>query len=203
MQSKGLLRVFSNTTVQEHQFFGAQLYRPTLNPYAVLEKPQLWRYGPLSAKWCFYFSILYVCHSFSFNEQLSFNFMTTVTAHGDFGAEKIKFDIFSIFPPLFWWSDGTGYLFPNHGSHSGPLHWEHWVLSTGPPGEFLPHMYLEPNWDLNIADHSISKSDHFKENIYLPLKDKSKSFFRPKILYENLAKISEIYLLPTSHILKK
>ena len=108
--------------------------------------------------------------------------------------------LFPFYPHLFWWSDGTGYLFPNHGSHSGPLHWEHWVLSTGPPGEFLPH--LEPNWDLNIADHSIAKSDHFKENIYLPLKDKSKSFFRPKILYENLAKTSEIYLLPTSHILK-
>ena len=27
--SKGLSRVFSNTTVQKHQFFGAQLYRPT------------------------------------------------------------------------------------------------------------------------------------------------------------------------------
>ena len=26
LQSKGLLRVFSNTTVQKHQFFGAQLY---------------------------------------------------------------------------------------------------------------------------------------------------------------------------------
>ena len=25
MQSKGLLRVFSNTTIQKHQFFGAQL----------------------------------------------------------------------------------------------------------------------------------------------------------------------------------
>ena len=31
LQSKGLSRVFSNTTVQNHQFFGAQLsYRPTL-----------------------------------------------------------------------------------------------------------------------------------------------------------------------------
>ena len=31
LQSKGLLRVFSNTTVQKHQFFGAQfLYSPTL-----------------------------------------------------------------------------------------------------------------------------------------------------------------------------
>ena len=31
LQSKGLKRVFSNTTVQKHQFFGAQLsYSPTL-----------------------------------------------------------------------------------------------------------------------------------------------------------------------------
>ena len=30
LQSKGLSRVFSNTTVQKHQFFGTQFYRPTL-----------------------------------------------------------------------------------------------------------------------------------------------------------------------------
>ena len=30
LQSKGLSRVFSNTTVQRHQFFGAHLYSPTL-----------------------------------------------------------------------------------------------------------------------------------------------------------------------------
>ena len=30
LQSKGLSRVFSNTTVQKHQFFGAQLYSLTL-----------------------------------------------------------------------------------------------------------------------------------------------------------------------------
>ena len=30
LQSKGLSRVFSNTTVQKHQFFGALLYGPTL-----------------------------------------------------------------------------------------------------------------------------------------------------------------------------
>ena len=34
LQSKGLSKVFSNTTVQKDQFFGAQLfYSPTLNPY--------------------------------------------------------------------------------------------------------------------------------------------------------------------------
>ena len=33
LQSKGLSRVFSNTTVQKHQFFGAQpLHSPTLTP---------------------------------------------------------------------------------------------------------------------------------------------------------------------------
>ena len=38
LPSKGLLRVFSNTTVQKHQFFGAQLlYGPTLT--WLLEKP--------------------------------------------------------------------------------------------------------------------------------------------------------------------
>ena len=30
LQSKGLSRVFSNTTAQKHQFFSAQLYSPTL-----------------------------------------------------------------------------------------------------------------------------------------------------------------------------
>ena len=28
LQSKGLSRVFSNTTIQKHQFFGGQLYHP-------------------------------------------------------------------------------------------------------------------------------------------------------------------------------
>ena len=44
LQSKGLSRVFSNTTVQKHQFFGALL---TLGSNShihtwLLEKPQLW-----------------------------------------------------------------------------------------------------------------------------------------------------------------
>ena len=38
-QSKGLLRVFSNSTVQKHEFFGAQLlYGPTVNPYITTGK---------------------------------------------------------------------------------------------------------------------------------------------------------------------
>ena len=41
LQSKGLSRVFSNTTVQKHQFFGAQLsspYNSHIHPW-LLEKP--------------------------------------------------------------------------------------------------------------------------------------------------------------------
>ena len=52
LQSKGLSRVFSNTTVQKHQFFGAQLLSQS-NSYIhtwPLEKPQPWLDGPLLAK---------------------------------------------------------------------------------------------------------------------------------------------------------
>ena len=49
LQSKGLSRVFSNTTVQKHQFFGAQLSLSSLTSRNtwLLEKPQLWLDGPL------------------------------------------------------------------------------------------------------------------------------------------------------------
>ena len=40
LQSKGLSRVFSNTTVQKHQFFGAQLFRSNSHIHTwLLEKP--------------------------------------------------------------------------------------------------------------------------------------------------------------------
>ena len=49
LQSKGLSRVFSSTTVQKHQFFGAQL--SSQSNYHIhtwlLEKPQPWLDGPL------------------------------------------------------------------------------------------------------------------------------------------------------------
>ena len=53
--STGLSRVFSNTTVQKHQFFGAQLSWAELESSShihtwLLDKPQLWLDGPLLAK---------------------------------------------------------------------------------------------------------------------------------------------------------
>ena len=59
LQSKGLSRVFSCTTIQRHQFFGTQ---PSLwlNSHIhtwLLEKTQLWLHEPLLAKWCLCFWI--------------------------------------------------------------------------------------------------------------------------------------------------
>ena len=50
--SKGLSRVFSNTTVQKHQFFGAQLSLESKSHIHtwLLEKPKLWLDGPLLTK---------------------------------------------------------------------------------------------------------------------------------------------------------
>ena len=52
--SKGLSRVFSNTKIQKHQFFSAQpsLWSSSHIQTWLLEKPQLWLYRPLLAKWC-------------------------------------------------------------------------------------------------------------------------------------------------------
>ena len=53
LQSKGLLRVFFNTTVWKHQFFSAQpsLWSNSHIRTWLSEKPWLWLYRPLSADW--------------------------------------------------------------------------------------------------------------------------------------------------------
>ena len=52
LQSKGLSRVFFNTTLQKHQFFSAQLSSQSNSHIHTwpLEKPQPWLNGPLLAK---------------------------------------------------------------------------------------------------------------------------------------------------------
>ena len=56
--SKGLSRIFS-TIVQKYQFFSTQSYiwSNTHIRTWLLEKPYLWLYGPLLAKWCLCFLI--------------------------------------------------------------------------------------------------------------------------------------------------
>ena len=88
---KGLSRVFSSTTVRNHKFFSIQ---PSLwfNSHIhtwLLEKPQLWLCRPMSAKWCLCFLICCIGLSyFYFREQVSFNFMASVTIHSDFGSPR-------------------------------------------------------------------------------------------------------------------
>ena len=52
LQSKGLSSVFSNTTVQKHQFFSVQcsLWSKSHIHTWLLENPKLWLDGPLSAR---------------------------------------------------------------------------------------------------------------------------------------------------------
>ena len=59
LQSKGLSRVVSSTTVWKHQFFIAQssLWSNSHICTWLLEKPQHWLKGPLLAKWCLCFVI--------------------------------------------------------------------------------------------------------------------------------------------------
>ena len=59
LQSKGLSRVFSSTTVQRHQFSGTQpsLWSNSHIHTWLLEKTQIWWYGTLLAKWCLCFLI--------------------------------------------------------------------------------------------------------------------------------------------------
>ena len=59
LESKGLSRVFSSTTVRRHQFFGIQTFLLSNSHTCTwrLEKLYLWLYGPLSAKWCFWFLV--------------------------------------------------------------------------------------------------------------------------------------------------
>ena len=52
LKSKGLSRVFSNTTIQKHQFFGTQLslWSNSHIHTWLLKKPQLWLHGLLLVK---------------------------------------------------------------------------------------------------------------------------------------------------------
>ena len=61
LKSRELSKVFSSTTIQMHQFFGSQssLWSNSHICTRQPKKPQLWLYGPLSAKWCLDLSCLY------------------------------------------------------------------------------------------------------------------------------------------------
>ena len=53
------ISVFVSTTILKHQFFGGQIFLWSSSPICtwLLEKPQLWLYGPLPANWWLRFLI--------------------------------------------------------------------------------------------------------------------------------------------------
>ena len=107
LQSKGLSRVFSNTTVQKYKFFGAQ---PSLwansHPYMTPGKTIALTRQTFVGK----ISVFNMLSRFvlSFKEQKSFNFMALVIVHSDFGDQESKVCYcFYCLPIYLPWSEGT------------------------------------------------------------------------------------------------
>ena len=91
LQSKRLSRVFSNTIVWKHQFFGAlpSLWSSSYMHTWLLENHSfdyMDRCQPNDVS-AFEYAVQ-VCHSFLSKEQTSFNFMAAVTVHSEFGAKE-------------------------------------------------------------------------------------------------------------------
>ena len=112
LQSKGLSRVFSNTTVQKHQSVGAQLSSQS-NSHI-----QTWTTGKTIALTRQTFADKVISLLFNMLSRLVITFlprskclliiMAAVTICSDFGAEKNKvWHCFHCFPIYFPWSDGT------------------------------------------------------------------------------------------------
>ena len=109
--SKGLSRIFSNTTVQKHHFFDTQLFFivQLSHPYMTTGKTiALTRWTFVGKVISLLFNMLSVLVTTS-KEQASFNFMAAFTICSDFAAQENKvchcFHCFPIYSP---WSDGTG-----------------------------------------------------------------------------------------------
>ena len=102
LQSKGLSRIFSSTTVRKHQVFGIQpsLWSISYIHTWLLQKSELWLYRPLLTNWCLWFFICSLALSQLFTkEQESFNFMAAVAIRSDFGAKENKIcHCFHLFP---------------------------------------------------------------------------------------------------------
>ena len=106
LQSKGLSGVSSNTTVQKHQFFGAQLslWSDSHIRIWLLERPWFWLYGRWLAKWCLCSLRHWFVSSFLSKKQASFNFMAEVTIRSDFRTRGEIYHCFYLFPFCLPWN---------------------------------------------------------------------------------------------------
>ena len=84
-----------------------------------------------------------------------------------------------------------GIYFPNQGSNPGPLHWEHRVLATGPPGksQFLDFFNIDdlPVHCSHILDCHVTPRTVLLGNLSLPnpLSDLGLHFFQLYTLSPN------------------
>ena len=104
LQSKGLSIVFSNTTVQKHQFLGTQFFFivQLSHPYMTTGKTIV------LTRWTFVVKVMSPLFNMlsrlviAFLPRASvFNFMAAVTICSDFGAQKSSLSLFPLFPHLF------------------------------------------------------------------------------------------------------
>ena len=104
LQSKGLSRVFSSSTIQRHQYFATQPFfivqlSTSIHDYWKnhnFDYMDLHQQSDVSA----FEYVVQVCHSFPSKEQASFNVMATVTIHSYFGGQENKIcHCFLFFPP--------------------------------------------------------------------------------------------------------
>ena len=93
LQSKGLSRVFSSSIVWKHRFFGTQFSLQSSSHICtwLLEKPKLWIYGPLLAKWCLCFVIMLSRFIIAFLPRSKHILITCLLSpSSDFGAQENK-----------------------------------------------------------------------------------------------------------------
>ena len=113
LQSKGLSRVFSSTTVRKHQFFSTQPCGPTLTSIHDSWKNHSFDYMDLylQSEVSVFLTRCLGLLQISSNKQVSFTFMAAVTICSDFGAQEKKVShCFHCFPIYFPRSNGPGCL---------------------------------------------------------------------------------------------
>ena len=80
--------------------------------------------------------------------QAELGHMASLGSRGDWGMECMvkgkKYSQLTQTNQTYWLLIVTcGIQFPDQASNPGPLHWECRVLTTGPPGKFLEHIYTK------------------------------------------------------------
>ena len=101
--------------------------------------PKLWRFI------CMFSSKSFIVFALTFFSFIYFDFLNMAWGSGP-----------TLFLFFFFATQFADSLFPNQGSKPGPLQWEHWVPTTGPPGK-------SPNFTLLLVDIQLSQHHSLKK----------------------------------------